>query len=444
MQKTFFGNDQLHPADSAAPNSPHWFYRWELLGLLFVAFFLNQGDRAIFGVVLPAIKTDLQLTDAQLGMAGSVLFMTLAILMPLTGYLGDIWSRKWIITVSVTFWSLATMATGMARGLPGLVAFRSVATAGGEAFYGPAAYSLLAQFHKKTRSLALSIHQSSLYLGVMTSGFLGGYLAELWGWRSAFYVFGGCGVLLGAVLIFRLKDAPRESTADETSPEQVTPHISPIETLGRLFRTPTALLLTAGFTAIVFVNNAYVVWAPSFVQEKFGLSLTAAGGGSMLYHHLAALAGVLIGGRLSDAMVVLRRPFRLELQAAAMLLGIPTILWMGFSGNLAGTWAAMAAFGLCRGLYESNTHASLFDVIEPRYRASAVAMMTMVAFLIGSFSPWLLGICSTAFADGKGMSYGFAMLSLAYLLGGLAILLAIKFTFKRDACDESTPSSDLP
>ncbi len=420
------------PLDSSDAASPHRFYRWELLALLFVAFFFHQGDRAIFGVVLSAIKSDLHMTDAQLGLVGTVLFMTLAILMPITGYIGDIWSRKWIVTLSVTFWSLATMATGMARGLVGLVMFRSVATAGGESFYAPAAYSLIAQFHKKTRSLALSIHQASLYLGVITSGFLGGYLAELWGWRSAFYVFGGCGVLLGFVLMFRLKDAPREVMPGEKAGAK----ISLAEALSRLFRTPTAVLLTTGFTAIVFVNNAYVVWAPNFVEEKFKLSLTAAGGGAMLYHHLAAMIGVLIGGRLSDTMITTHRSFRLQLQMASMLLGVPAIVWMGLSGNLMATWAAMATFGLCRGLYESNTHASLFDVIPPRYRASAVAMMTMVAFLIGSLSPWLLGLCSQYFAGGKGLSYGFALFSLAYLIGGLAIFVALNFTFRRDLCED--------
>jgi MFS transporter, Spinster family, sphingosine-1-phosphate transporter len=409
-------------------------YRWELLGLLFLAFFFHQGDRAIFGVVLPAIKADLQLTDAQLGLVGSVLFATLAVLMPLTGYLGDVWSRKWIITVSVTFWSVATMLTGMTRGLVGLIFFRSVATAGGESFYAPAAYSLLAQFHRKTRSLALSVHQASLYLGVMTSGFLGGYIAERWGWRSAFYMFGGCGVLLGIVLAFRLKDSPRESDGpNRREPEK----IAIADALGTLFRTPTALLLAVGFTAIVFVNNAYVVWAPSFVQEKYDLSLTVAGGGAMLYHHLAAMLGVLLGGRMSDAMVASRRSFRLELQATAMLLGTPAIVWMGFADNLTATWAAMAAVGFCRGLYESNTQASLFDVVAPRYRASAVAMMTMVAFLIGSTSPWLLGCCRAMFADGRGLSYGFAAMASAYLVGGLAVLAALKATFQRDFRQEN-------
>ena len=118
-------------------------YKWELLGLLFLAYFFHQGDRAIFGVVLSSIKTELKLTDQQLGMVGSILFLTLALMMPLAGYLGDIWSRKWIITGSLFFWSTATMLTGVVRGLPGLMAFRSVATAGGESFYAPAACSLL-------------------------------------------------------------------------------------------------------------------------------------------------------------------------------------------------------------------------------------------------------------------------------------------------------------
>lgn len=409
-------------------------YKWELLGLLSFAFFFHQGDRAIFGVVLPAIKTDLQLTDSQLGLVGSVLFFALAVLMPLTGYLGDVCSRKWIVTISVTFWSLATMATGIARGLVGLIAFRSIATAGGESFYAPAAYSLLAQFHRKTRSLALSVHQASLYVGVMTSGFLGGYIAEQWGWRAAFYVFGACGVLLGGVLGFRLKNSPRESDEHVPANEQV----AFLEALGALFRTPTALLLTIGFTAIVFVNNAYVVWAPSFVQEKFNLSLTAAGGGAMLYHHLAALAGVLIGGRATDVIVASRRTFRLELQTGAMLFGVPMILWMGLADELTATWLAMAGLGFCRGLYEANTQASLFDAIAPRYWASSVAMMSMVAFLIGSTSPWLLGCCRTLFDDGKGLSYGFAALAAAYLVGGLAVLIARNTTFRGDCraeCD---------
>lgn len=427
------------PDQALTRRRPHRWYRWELLALLCAAFFLHQGDRAIYGVVLSSIRADLGLTDSQLGMVAFSLFLTLALMMPVAGYVGDVFNRKWIIIGSVVFWSGATMVTGMAGGVVGLILFRSVATAGGESFYSPAAYPLLASFHLKTRAFALSVHQSALYLGVMTSGFLGGAIAETWGWRAAFYLFGGAGVALGFLLVVRLKDAPREPASPDGAPQA---RVGAVEALGVIFRTPTALLLTCGFTAIVFVNNAFVVWAPAFVEEKFGLSVTVAGGYSMFYHHLAALIGVLVGGRLSDAAVLRHRRFRLQLQTAAMLFGVPAILWMGLAGSVAATWVAMALVGLFRGLYESNTHAALFDVIPPRYRASAVGMTVMIAFLIGSVAPWFLGLCREMFSDGRGLSYGFASLAATYLLGGLAVAAALKWTFHRDYFEE-TPRDDL-
>ena len=436
---SMFEKKMPDPSIIGTSKKPRRSYRWELLAMLFFAFFFHQGDRALFGVVLPAIKTDLHLTNSQLGLVSSVLFATLAVLMPITGYLGDILSRKWIITISLIFWSFATTVTGMARGLWGLVLFRSVATAGGESFYAPAAYSLLAQFHKKTRALAMSVHQCAVYLGVIVSGYFGGYIAELWGWRSAFYIFGGGGILLGMLFCFRMKNSPQESvtTDNESNDNKSSKRVGPVEALGVLFRTPSAILITIGFTAIVFVNNAYITWAPTLVGEKFDLSLAAAGGSSMLYHHLAAMVAVLIGGRLTDAMVTKRRQFRLELQILSMGLGVPTIFFIGFADTLTATWIAMAAMGICRGLYECNTQASLFDVIEPRYRASAIAMMIMSAFLIGSISPWLMGYCCSFFAHGNGLSYGFGALSLAYGVGSLALFIALKYTFHHDYYVES-------
>lgn len=412
-----------------APHRPH--YKWELLAFLFCAFFFHQGDRAIFGVVLSAIKTDLQLTDSQLGLVGTVLFVTLALMMPVAGYLGDIWNRKKIIIGSLLFWSAATMCTGFAGGLLALIAFRSVATAGGESFYAPAAYPLLAAHHTRTRALALSIHQASLYIGVMVTGFLGGYIAERWGWRSAFFIYGGGGIVLGFILMWRMLDAPPPAAQPNAGPRD-----SVWQALGVLFRSPTALLLTAGFTAIVFVNNAYVVWAPVFLQERFNLSLTQAGGYAMFYHHLAALLGIVMGGWLSDRVAAARPVFRPQMMGTAMLLGVPVIFLMGRADSLILVCAAMACFGLFRGFYEANTHAALFQVIAPRQRASAVGIMTMLAFLVGSLSPWLLGRMRESSAAGQGLGHGFSLLSGAYLIGGLAVLTAVLFTFQRDRVTE--------
>jgi MFS family permease len=138
-------------------------YKWEVLLLLWVAFFLNQADRQIFNVVLPLVKADLQLSDVQVGTIAMIFNLVYALLVPVAGYVGDLYSRKWVITISIIFWSVATMFTGMGSGLLALIIFRSVATGGGEAFFGPANYTLLASYHKDTRSLAMSIHQTSYY-----------------------------------------------------------------------------------------------------------------------------------------------------------------------------------------------------------------------------------------------------------------------------------------
>ena len=185
-----------------------------------------------------------------------------------------------------------------------------------------------------------------------------------------------------------------------------------------LFRTPTALLATVGFTAMVFVNNAYLVWAPSFLEEKFQLSLTEAGRRSMFYHHLAAMVGVLVGGRVSDLMVVARPQFRLQLQTTSILLAAPLVAAVGLAGSLAATCAAMGGMGLFRGLCEANTQATLFDVI-------AAALPRLGPEHDGDARPsWLgstsslaaWGAVATLFGQAHGLSYGFAAL-LAVLPG---------------------------
>ena len=412
-------------------------YKWIMLALLSCAFFFHQADRVLFGLLTIPIQDELHLTDLQIGWINTSLFCTLAVTTPLAGFLGDRFSRKWIITVSLIFWSLMTACTGFVGGMCGLIFFRSIATGGGESFYAPSAFALIASHHKQTRSVALSIHQSALYIGLMFSGALVAWALKLFGgWRMVFVAFGSLGFLLGVAFIWALKDGTsgtegtkRTEGENSSLPHSTTPSLS--QSLRAYFCNPSALLATIGLVAVVFANNAYLSWAPKFVARKFGLSVGAAGSGTMLYHHLAAFAAIMVGAVLTDRFVKERPRFRLGLQAASLILGAPALALIGFSSSIVGVWFAVVAYGLFRGLCEVNTHASLFDVVPPQHRSTAEGLTTMIAFLVGSLSPLMIGALSDQFGM-RGFEMGFSVLGIGYVAGAAAIILSFLFTFSKN------------
>jgi len=399
-------------------------YRWELLLWLWLAFFFNQADRQIFNVSLPLIKTDLGLTDAQAGLVGSLFALTLGLMIPMAGVAGDLLNRKRIIGFSLLFWSAATLLTGLSNSLLHLIVLRSLAVGGGEAFYAPAANGLISQHHHQTRALAMSIHQTSLYAGVVVSGALGGYIAQQYGWKNAFYLFGGAGVILSAILFVRLRPTP--TLAATISGTEQTAFFK--EALLALLRKPAARLLCGAFLTLVVVNVGYTVWTPTFLHEKFGLSVAEAGFTSMFYHHVAAFVGVMGGGWLSDRLAMRSVRYRLVIQSGGLLLGVPFIVGMGQAATPVWTFVCLAGFGFCRGLYEANLYTTLFEVIEPPYRSTAVGLSAMFAYVIAALVPFLLGYLKPT----VGLSNGLSSLGLAYLLGGLCVLATLRWYFQKD------------
>ena len=446
-------------------------YKWFLIAMLSFAFFFHQADRALFGLLTIPIQDELNLTGGQMGWINGALFATLAVMTPIAGFCGDRFSRKWLITGSLIFWSITTACMGFVGDfhvlglvIPAFLSvmfFRSIATGGGESFYAPSAYALIAVHHKETRSVALSIHQAALYIGLMTSGALVGWIlhalkgstwvvkhfGELGFWRPVFIIFGSLGFFLGILFIFFLKDAKDlNASKDLKDPKDLkgvsdlAPTRKPplIEGLKAFFCNPSALLASGGFIAIVIANNVYMSWAPKFVAEKFAAELgdktaaiASAGNGTMLWHHVFAFAAIMAGGFLTDAFVKQFPRFRLLVQGVALFLGAPMLVWFGFAPNLISTWVAVAAYGVFRGFFEVNTHASLFDVVAPKYRSTAVGLMTMLAFFLGALAPVLMGYLY----DAKGLSgfeVGFALMGGVYAVGGCLMLCSFLFTFKKN------------
>jgi len=410
-------------------------YKWFLVALLSCAFFFHQSDRALFGLLTIPIQTELGLTDIQVGWINTVLSWTLAGMAFIAGPVGDRFSRKWIITLSLLAWSLMTFLMGFVGDwriggilLPAffvVMFFRSIATGIGESFYSPCYPPLIASFHKETRSLALSIHQGSLYFGLMCSGVLTAWaLGCLGTWRHVFMSFGAAGFLLGISFVWLLHDA------DQTSQALQIPQTF-LSGFRYFFRTPSALCAMVGYIAIVFVNNAYLFWAPKFMAEKFGTSVGAAGAQTMLWHHLFAIAAVLAGGVVTDRFVRTMPRFRLGFQAVAMFCGAPCLIAIGFVSSAAVMVAMSAAYGIFRGCFEVNTYASLFDVIPLRYRSTSVGIFTVFAFFVGGLSGIVMGELSQRYGV-RGFEIGFGLMGLAYVLGALAILVTLFFTFRKD------------
>lgn len=408
------------------------FYKWELLVWLWLAYFFNQGDRQIFNIALPLIKADLGLSDAQLGLVGSIFILTLGVCFPIAGIVGDVFNRKKIVGYSLLFWSAATFFTGFSFSLVHLILLRSLAVGGGEAFYAPAAYGIIGEHHQRTRALAMSIHQTSLYVGIIFSGAIGGYIAQTYGWKSTFFLYGGAGIVLAGLLFWRLQPTPVAVAA--TSVEENRRFIR--QALAELFSKPSALLLCFAFLCLVVVNVGYTTWMPTFLHEKFQLSIAEAGFDSMFYHHVFAFIGVMSGGLLSDRLALKSPHYRLIIQCLGMLLGAPFIFGIGQASTPFLTYVFLSGFGFFRGWYESNLYASLFAVIEPRYRSSAVGLSAMFAFATASVVPFLLGYLKPTF----GLANGLSTLALAYGAGALCIFVCWRYYFQKDSQLQTTES----
>lgn len=406
-------------------------YKWQLVIILWIAFFFNQADRQIFNVVLSQIRDDLSLTDSQMGLVSTAFLIVYGILVPVAGVVGDYFSKKKVIVISLLVWTTATLLTGFSHTVFHFILLRCIAMGGGEAFYSPSANSIISESHKNSLSTALSIHQTALYFGVILSSYLTGLIAEQYGWRVPFFVFGSAGFLLAIVVgVFIKEKVPKvtEVIIEDSEEEVVKAKPSISETILIFFQKPTAVLLALAFAGMQFVGMGFMTWMPTYLHENYNLNLAEAGFDATFYYKCAAFLAIIFGGKITDFFVKRNRGARLLTQSLGLLIGVPALFILGRTTDLTVVYLAMVGYGICQGLYDSNIFASLYEVIDPNFRATATGIMLSFAFVVGATAPLILGIIKPEI----GLSMGISLLAIVLFVSALLIVFAKQFYFNKD------------
>jgi MFS family permease len=395
--------------------------------------FFNYADRQAIFSVFPLLEQEMQLTTVQLGLLGSAFAWVYGLGAPFAGWIVDRVSRKTAILGGLYAWSAICMATVFSWNFRHLLFWRA-AEGLGETFYYPASMSLVSDYHdSRTRSRAMGLHQTSVYIGTIGGGFFAGLIGQYYGWRLSFIVFGTLGILLGLLLHRRLVEPPR-GAADRAEvggrPRSPADRLGVREFLGLAARTPTLLCLMGAFMCANFVAVVLLSWMPKFLYDRFGMGLAMAGLTATVFVQLASMAGAPLGGWLADGWRRRTPRGRMAVQMVGVLGGAPFVVLCGLTHSVTWLIVALTMWGLFKGLYDANIFASAFDVVRPEARGSAAGLMNTIGWLGGGgTAPVVIGVL----AEDRGLGTAIALASIVYVTAGVLLLTGILFFVTRDA-----------
>lgn len=410
-------------------------YKWWVVAMLWLISFFNYADRQAIFSVFPLLEREMGLTPVQLGLLGSSFAWVYGLGAPFAGMIVDRVQRRTAILGGLQAWSIICVATMTSRNFRHLFFWRA-AEGLGETFYYPASMSLISDYHgRDTRSRAMGMHQTSVYLGTIGGGFFAGLIGQYYGWRLSFVVFGGLGILLGLVLRRFLVEPTRGATdvIEATGAHAAAPQrggLSLPEFFRLIARTPTLLCLMGAFMCANFVAVVLLSWMPKFLYDKFHMGLAMAGLTATIFVQLASMAGAPVGGWLADTWRRRTPRGRLGVQMIGVLGGAPFVALCGLTPSVGTVILALTIWGFFKGLYDANIFAAVFDVVRPEARGTAAGFMNAVGWLAGGGSaPLVIGLI----AQRESLGLAIALASTVYIAAGLLLLIGLLFFVKRDA-----------
>jgi MFS family permease len=391
-----------------------------VLVLLLLAYILNFLDRQILGILGPAIKAELNLTDTQFGAVGGLAFAMLYSLLgvPLA-FLADRTSRSGVVTASLTVWSAFTALCGTVTGYGQLFLYRlgvGVGEAGGVA----PSYALIADyFPPDRRARALAIFSLGVPIGLGGGAYIGAHLAHWFGWRTAFVVMGAIGIVLAPILKYVVRDTPRAPATDAAPLTQAFPIVA---------RKPTFWLMAFASSMSSLCGYGLALWTPSVLIRSFHLDLIQTGNFFASLLLIGGCTGVFMGGWLADKLGRKDRAWYARLPAIAWLITAPTFALGLMAPSLWLAWPLLLIPNALNILWLGPVVTAVQHLVPQRMRSTASGSFLFINNLIGlGVGPLLMGRIS----DGLKSTYGAESLRYAavgctafYLVAALLMFFA--------------------
>jgi MFS family permease len=397
--------------------------------LLFLANVANYGQRMIVSILLPAIKTDVALTDGQLGIlvgGGFALFYALTGV-PLSRFADRNGRVKWL-AIAVAFWSAATGVFGLARTFIQMLLAR-VALGVGQSICIPVSHSLLIeQVRPESRPFVLGIHSTGGVVGATLSLVLGGWLEARVGWREALTLCAGAGLLLALVIAATLRD-PRKNVglAGVTSAAAV-----PLRTvIQHLLALRSYVLVLLAICISMLVEFGLNQWLPSYYVREFSLPVAEVGFRYGLTAAIGGIPGSLLGGWLTAHLM--RRDIRwlVWFPASMYMLALPIGLSMLLTSSVETALILNGLYAFTVYTTSGALWAACFAHIAPAMRATTSAVTLLVAGVTGmALGPTLVGGMSDLISAHAGAhSLRASLVSVECLAFGVicSLLLAGRF-----------------
>ena len=395
--------------DSSSPSRAAWL----AVGLLWPVALLNYLDRQMLSTMGISIKADIvELQSAETyGNLMAVFMWVYAFCSPLGGLIADRMSKRWLIITSLGVWSFVTLMMGHVKGYNELYWLRAVMGVS-EAFYIPAGLALIADYHRgATRSLAVGIHMSGIYLGQALGG-LGGWVAQEISWRTAFQACGYIGVAYAFVLIALLRERERD-------PQPVSQSNESLQGDGKVNWAGFVILMLC-FSLPSLPGWAVKNWLPTLLQDRFLMEQKTSGLWATVVVASAGFLGVLIGGRLSDIASKRSVRGRTWVSASGLILLVPALAGIGLAPSFWIVIASTALFGIAFGLFDTNNMPILCQLMPPRFRATGYGVLNCVGIGSGAFLTPLLGKMKD---NGVPLAQGFAYCAVPALIAAVLMIL---------------------